>query len=243
MFVSLPFFLTADDPQGAAPCPTSTSPACPPLPAPPGRQGRGVDLNLKPLDLSKGEQNDPDFVAINPQHCVPTLAVRRSLCFSRLSLLSLCPSSFFSRAICTYLASQYGKSDSFYPRDPKTRARVDRLLYFDMGTLYDRFGKYAVIPVLFGGERPDPAKLEKLHEALGWLDDLLAAAAGRSATAFTVATASRGLRLQLRGRSTRLLRQDHDLAGEVQDLSAGVRGGQRSGPGDLRRVCQGELSK
>ena len=45
-----------------------------------------------------------------------------------------------SRAIMTYLAEQYGKDDSLYPKDPKKRAMVNQRLYFDMGTLYQRFG-------------------------------------------------------------------------------------------------------
>ncbi|RXG71224.1 Glutathione S-transferase 1, isoform D [Armadillidium vulgare] len=119
----------------------------------------GVTLNKKILDLMKKEQMNPDFIAINPQHCIPTLVD------GDLKLWE-------SRAICTYLASKYGKDDSLYPNDPTTRAQIDRLLYFDMGTLYKRFGDY-VYPVLFGDGKPEPEKLELLNEALGWLEGFL----------------------------------------------------------------------
>lgn len=33
----------------------------------------GVELNLKEIDLMAGEQMKPEFVALNPQHCIPTL--------------------------------------------------------------------------------------------------------------------------------------------------------------------------
>lgn len=120
----------------------------------------GVDLNLKEVDLFANEQMKPEFVAINPQHCVPTMVDDDFTLWE-------------SRAICTYLASQYGKDDSLYPKDPKARAKVDKLLYFDMGTLYLRFGQY-VYPAMFQGQSLDPEKLAKFHEAMGWLDGFLA---------------------------------------------------------------------
>merc|ERR1711915_32582 len=120
----------------------------------------GLDLNMKPLNLMAGEQMKPEFVAINPQHCVPTFVDGDFTLWE-------------SRPICTYLASKYGKDESLYPADLKTRATIDRLMYFDMGTLYFRFGEY-VYPVLFrGANKPDPEKLEKLQEALGWLNGFL----------------------------------------------------------------------
>lgn len=46
----------------------------------------------------------------------------------------------FSRAIIMYLAEKYGKDDSLYPKDVKKRALVNQRLFFDIGTLYQRFG-------------------------------------------------------------------------------------------------------
>nr|XP_053657452.1 glutathione S-transferase 1-like [Cherax quadricarinatus] len=120
----------------------------------------GLELNLKRLDLSAKEQLKPEFLAINPHHTVPTLVDGDFVLWE-------------SRAICTYLASKYGKDDSLYPRDLQTRAQVDRLLYFDMEKFFQRFAEYA-FPVLFGSQKEfDPAKLERLHEALGWFNDML----------------------------------------------------------------------
>lgn len=39
-----------------------------------------------------------------------------------------------------YLAEKYGKDDSLYPKDVKKRALVNQRLFFDIGTLYQRFG-------------------------------------------------------------------------------------------------------
>jgi len=43
-----------------------------------------------------------------------------------------------------YLVDQYGKDDSLYPKDPKKRAIVNQKLYFDCGTLYQRFHRLYV---------------------------------------------------------------------------------------------------
>ncbi|KAL3277757.1 hypothetical protein HHI36_013097 [Cryptolaemus montrouzieri] len=119
----------------------------------------GVELNLKQIDLMKGEHLKPEYLKINPQHTVPTLVD------NDLSLAE-------SRAIMTYLASQYGKNDSLYPKEPKKRAIVDQRLYFDASTLYSRFADY-FYPVIFAGAPYDAAKLNKLEDAFKVLDSFL----------------------------------------------------------------------
>ncbi|CAL4151275.1 unnamed protein product [Meganyctiphanes norvegica] len=119
----------------------------------------GLKFNKKVINLSAGEQHKPEFLALNPQHCVPTMVDGDLILWE-------------SRPICSYLASQYGNDDSLYPKDPKKRAEVDRFLYFDMGTFYHRWGKF-MYPPAFKGQQPDHSLLEPVREACGWLDSWL----------------------------------------------------------------------
>jgi len=43
-----------------------------------------------------------------------------------------------------YLVNKFGKDDRIYPKDPVKRALVDRMLYFDIGTLYKSMVDYFV---------------------------------------------------------------------------------------------------
>lgn len=91
----------------------------------------GAELNLKPTNLMAGEHMTPEFIAINPQHNIPTI-VDDGLHLNE------------SRAICAYLVNQYAKDDTLYPKDAKVRALVDQRLYFDMGVFYHKFGQVYV---------------------------------------------------------------------------------------------------
>ena len=55
----------------------------------------------------------------------------------------------FSRSILCYLVNKYGRdteqNSQLYPLDPEQRAMVDRLLFFDNGTLYKNIVDYFVI--------------------------------------------------------------------------------------------------
>ncbi|KAL1464813.1 hypothetical protein WDU94_004426 [Cyamophila willieti] len=136
----------------------------------------GVQLNLKHTDLMKGEHLTPEFLKINPQHTVPTMVDGDYALWE-------------SRAIITYLASQYGSDDSLYPKDPKKRGLVDQRLYFDIGTLYQRFADY-FYPHCFGGAPLDAEKAEKLDQALGFLDTFLASSPWAAGDNITIADCS-----------------------------------------------------
>ncbi|ETN67389.1 glutathione transferase [Anopheles darlingi] len=122
-------------------------------------QALGIKLNLKELDLFAGEHLKPEFLKLNPQHTIPTLVDNDVVLWE-------------SRAIITYLCEKYGKNDGLYPRDPKKRAMVNQRLYFDMGTLYQRFSQ-AFYPVMMQGQQLNPELVVKLDEALEFLEVFL----------------------------------------------------------------------
>ena len=83
----------------------------------------GLDCDYRNINLMAGEQMQPQFLSINPQHSLPTL-VDGDLILNE------------SRPIAGYLVNKYGKNDNLYPKDPVLRAKVDQRLFFDMGTFY-----------------------------------------------------------------------------------------------------------
>jgi len=119
----------------------------------------GVELKVTDIDLSKQEQLKPEFIAINPQHTVPTMVD------GDFTLTE-------SRAMMMYLQNKYGKEESLYPKDPKGRALVDLRIFFDATNLYPRFAE-AYYPVMFEKLALDSAKVEKLDAALGHTERFL----------------------------------------------------------------------
>ncbi|CAG2105505.1 unnamed protein product [Medioppia subpectinata] len=118
-----------------------------------------IDFNLKSLDLSKSEQLAPEFVAINPCHTVPTIVDNGYVLWE-------------SRAIITYLVNRFRPSHPLYPDDPEMRAAIDKLLHFDLGTLYRSISNY-ISPIFFNKD-VDDLKEHKLKETLDLFDSMVA---------------------------------------------------------------------
>jgi glutathione S-transferase len=59
-----------------------------------------------------------------------------------------------------------------YPKDPKVRAVVNQRLYFDMGTLYQRFADY-YYPQIFAKAPADAEKFKKIEEAFAFFNTFL----------------------------------------------------------------------
>jgi len=121
-----------------------------------------LDVELIKMDMyQKYEHRKPWFVKMNPQHTLPTINDNGFILWE-------------SRAIMQYLVSKYGNNTqpSLYPPEPELRATVDRILFFDIGTLYKALVDY-FHPQLMSGEDADERKANALKQSLDYLDIFL----------------------------------------------------------------------
>ncbi|KAH8289038.1 hypothetical protein KR054_005559, partial [Drosophila jambulina] len=119
----------------------------------------GVELNKKIVNTSEGEQLNPEFLKLNPQHTIPTLVDNGFAIWE-------------SRAIIVYLVEKYGKDDSLFPKDPKKQAVVNQRLYFDLSSLFDSFVKYYYSLTATGQHKTEEA-IEKIENAFELLNTFL----------------------------------------------------------------------
>ena len=73
----------------------------------------------------------PYFTQINPLGKIPALKKGKFVLSE-------------SAAIATYVANAHDLKGELYPRDPKTRGRVERAVYFNEGVFYAAFGNTVV---------------------------------------------------------------------------------------------------
>ena len=127
-------------------------------------EAANLPYELRHVDMAKGAHLSADYLAINPNHQVPTL-IDGDLVLHE------------SNAILRYLCFKHGLTE-WYPEDPKHRARVDQWLDWNQSRLSP-----AVIDIvfntLFAGARRDEQAIArgeaKLRELSPILDAGLAA--------------------------------------------------------------------
>lgn len=138
----------------------------------------GLDYELHGVNVRKGEQKAPDFLALNPNAKVPVL-VDPDAENKRLVLTE-------SAAILVYLAEKTGR---LLPASGESRARVFEQLFFHASGLGPAFGQSGFFQ-RFAAE-PQPIAIERfLGEArrtLSLLEGLLAERRFAAGDAFTIA--------------------------------------------------------
>jgi GST-like protein len=85
----------------------------------------GLPYEAKPVNISKGEQFKPEFLAISPNNRIPAIVDPDGPGGKPISV-------FESGAILQYLGRKTGK---FYPRDERKRVCVDEWLHWQIGNL------------------------------------------------------------------------------------------------------------
>ena len=78
-----------------------------------------------PVNISKGEQFNPDFLALSPNNRMPAIVDPQGPGNKPIAI-------FESGAILQYLGRKTGK---FYPKDERGRVEVDQWLFWQMGGL------------------------------------------------------------------------------------------------------------
>jgi GST-like protein len=127
----------------------------------------GLAYAMKPVNIGKGEQFRPEFLAISPNNRIPAIVDHEPV--DGKGPLSL----FESGAILEYLADKTGK---FLPRDMRGRAEVMQWLFWQMGGLGPMLGQnhhfrgYAGEKITYAIERYTK-ETERLY---GVLDERLA---------------------------------------------------------------------
>lgn len=108
----------------------------------------GIELEMVPVDMAKGQHRSPEFKALNPNSKVPVLVDGDFVLWE-------------SNAIVTYFASLHPEA-GLLPSDPRGRADVDRWLHWQSAHLAPAVGKVVyerVIKAMFGAP-PEQAVVE-----------------------------------------------------------------------------------
>ena len=140
----------------------------------------GLPYRLVPVDIGKGAQFAPDFLAISPNNRMPAIVDHAP------ADLGEAISVFESGAILLYLAEKTGR---FLPRDLRGRVATLEWLFWQMGGLgpmsgqYGHFNVYAPEKIPYAIER----YTREVQRLLGVLDGRLAGRAFIAGDDYTIA--------------------------------------------------------
>ena len=91
----------------------------------------GLPYKVIPVNIGKGDQFKPDFLALSPNNRMPAIVDPDGPDGKPISV-------FESGAILQYLGRKTGK---FYPDDERSRVQVDQWLFWQVGGLGPMFGQ------------------------------------------------------------------------------------------------------
>lgn len=97
----------------------------------------GIDVELKHVDFSKGDNKTAEYKKISPLNQVPVLVEEDGFVLTE------------SRAISAYLVNSRNSESGLYPKDPLKRAIVDQRLYYDATVVFPSHIDILVREVLF----------------------------------------------------------------------------------------------
>ncbi|MFK7792141.1 MAG: glutathione S-transferase N-terminal domain-containing protein [Devosiaceae bacterium] len=126
----------------------------------------GIPYTLKPINIGKGDQFAPEFLAFSPNNRMPAIIDPEGPDGEPISV-------FESGAILQYLGRKFG---AFYPSDERGRVKVEEWLMWQMGGFgpmlgqNHHFNKYAPEDVPYGKKR----YTDETHRLYGVLDRQLA---------------------------------------------------------------------
>lgn len=139
----------------------------------------GLPYRVHTVDITRGEQFRPEFVAINPNSKIPAIVDDEGPDGKPITL-------FESGAILIYLAEKTGR---FLPAAPRSRYETLQWLMFQMGAIGPMFGqahhflRFAPEPVPYAIER----YTKEVRRLYGVLDRRLAEAPWLAANDYTIA--------------------------------------------------------
>jgi GSH-dependent disulfide-bond oxidoreductase len=126
----------------------------------------GLPYNVIPVNIAKGDQFKPEFLAISPNNRMPAIVDPQGPGGRPISV-------FESGAILQYLGTKTGK---FYPADERARVEVDQWLFWQMGGLgpmagqANHFRNYAPEPIDYAIQR----YTDEVHRLYGVMNKRLA---------------------------------------------------------------------